>query len=86
MRTDRRTDGQTDMTDLIGTFRNFANAPKYTRDKGRWLCVMLHKIPTVRHKKTPTVHVRKCLLVAICTDFDISLKELYFSIATPFLV
>ena len=25
---DRRTDGQTDMTQLIVTFRNFANAPK----------------------------------------------------------
>ena len=26
--TDRRTDGRTDMTKLIVTFRNFANAPK----------------------------------------------------------
>jgi hypothetical protein len=25
---DRRTDGRTDMTKLIDTFRNFANAPK----------------------------------------------------------
>ena len=30
MRTDRQTDGQTDMTKLTGTFRNFANAPKKT--------------------------------------------------------
>jgi hypothetical protein len=28
MRTDGETDGQTDMTKLIVTFRNFANAPK----------------------------------------------------------
>ena len=27
-RTDKRTDGQTDMTKLIVAFRNFANAPK----------------------------------------------------------
>jgi hypothetical protein len=25
---DRRTDGQTDMTKLVATFRNFANGPK----------------------------------------------------------
>jgi hypothetical protein len=28
MRTDRQTDGPTDMTKLIVAFRNFANAPK----------------------------------------------------------
>ena len=28
MRTDGRTDGQTDVTKLIVPFRNFANAPK----------------------------------------------------------
>ena len=74
------------MTNLIDAFLNFANAPKYTWDKGRWFCVMMHKIPTVKNKKTLTVHVRKCLLVEICTNFDISLKEIYFSIRTPFLV
>ena len=30
---DGRTDGHTDMTNLIVAFRNFANAPKYTWDK-----------------------------------------------------
>ena len=29
-RTDRRTDGQTDMTKLIVDFRNFVNTPKYS--------------------------------------------------------
>jgi len=28
MYADRQTDGRTDMTKLIGTFRDFANAPK----------------------------------------------------------
>jgi hypothetical protein len=28
VRTDRQTDGQTDMTKIIVAFRNFANAPK----------------------------------------------------------
>jgi hypothetical protein len=48
-----RTDGQTDMTNLIVAFRKFANAPKYTWDKGRWICVVLQKIPTIKNKKTP---------------------------------
>jgi len=30
---DGRTDGHTDMTNLIVAFRNFANLPKYTWDK-----------------------------------------------------
>jgi hypothetical protein len=32
MRTDGRTDGQTDLTTLIVAFRNFANAPKKRND------------------------------------------------------
>jgi hypothetical protein len=83
---DGRTDRQTDMTNLIVAFRTFTNAPKYTWDKGRWFCVMLHKIPTVKNKKTLTLHVRKCRLVAICANFDIPLNKMYFSIATSFLV
>jgi len=54
---DGRTDGQTDMTNPIVALRNFANAPKYTWDKGRWFCAMLHKIPTVKNKKTPFMFV-----------------------------
>jgi hypothetical protein len=54
---DGRTDGQTDMTNLIAALRNFANAPKYASDQGHWFCVVLHKIPTVKNKKTPFMFV-----------------------------
>jgi hypothetical protein len=70
-RADGRTDGQTDMANLIVAFRNFANAPKYTWDGLRWFCVMFHKIPTVKNKKTRAFHVRKYRLVAGCANFDI---------------
>jgi hypothetical protein len=35
-RTDKRTDGQTDMMKLIVAFRNFANAPKNGKCIQRW--------------------------------------------------
>jgi hypothetical protein len=37
MRTDGRTDRETDMTKLIVSFRNFANAPKNMRSREMWL-------------------------------------------------
>jgi hypothetical protein len=42
MRTDRRTDGQTDMTKLIVAFRNFANASKNVICE-KSLYVVLHR-------------------------------------------
>jgi len=45
---DGRTDGQTDVTKIIVTFRNFANAPKrHTRThthQYRYMCVLIHSL------------------------------------------
>ena len=46
-----RTDGQIDMTKLIATFRNFANAPKTSQNTLHMLCQLLRiSAPLVQEK------------------------------------